>query len=622
MRKIGFLFLLFSSMAVAQNTSGPGYPPSSLACNAALKTQTYKDTTNNLIYTCVNISGVGYIWQIGQSPILPVTSTPSGSCIAGIPNQQVVSTGVQYSCQNGTWGPINGGSGGSGTVNSGTANQVAYYAGSGTAVSGNAHFSVDANGNVTAGTTNPSNPSSAALPMERALAAGSSISLTVKTSGGDFTTLHDAMAYADQISTVSASGGYASIGITVDDGTWTEGHSLYGARHAFLSIAGAHTYTTNLTSIASNSGTAGNYSFVLNVASTANIAIGDYVIVKATAGTGTNAQALDGVWPVTDVGAGTITIATIFNGTITGTIGNAVLPSGNVTGTIIDNKTILSFNAQTDGFDVYDNTMLVLSNVTVVGTDNAHGVGITSQDSSRLFLSGVGVSTFSVGVSAYYAAEINNDSGIVAVSNCHDGFYAYGGAHIGSSSGTSNQLISASNYYGIEAYEHGSVDAAFSSVAGTNIPYYSKNNGYIDASSTISTNNHTGAISISSRPITLTGITNVSNGLNFGNRIQFGAGGSLGIDWTAQDTNAIEINMAGVGGGTFTFSNPSHNTDYTILLTQPSSGGPALLPTFSPTPRWRGGTAPTLSTAASAADIIHCHYSGQYGYFCYADLGF
>lgn len=132
MRKIGFFFLLLSSVAAAQNTSGPGFPPSSLACNAALKTQTYKDTTNNLIYTCVNISGVGYIWQLGQSPVLPVTSAPTGSCTAGIPNQQVVSTGVMYSCQKGTWGVA----GGSGTVNSGTTGQIAYYAGNGTAVSG------------------------------------------------------------------------------------------------------------------------------------------------------------------------------------------------------------------------------------------------------------------------------------------------------------------------------------------------------------------------------------------------------------------------------------------------------------------------------------------------------
>lgn len=109
MRKIGFLFLLLVSVypAMAQIASGAGYPP--FACSATLLTQTYKDTNTNLVYTCVNLANVGYIWQLGQSPILPVTNAPSGSCTVGMPNQQVVNSGTQYSCQNGTWGAIGGG---------------------------------------------------------------------------------------------------------------------------------------------------------------------------------------------------------------------------------------------------------------------------------------------------------------------------------------------------------------------------------------------------------------------------------------------------------------------------------------------------------------------------------
>ena len=44
--------------------------------------------------------------------IIPVTTAPSGSCSAGLPNRQVTSTGVQYTCQSGTWAAIGGGSGG------------------------------------------------------------------------------------------------------------------------------------------------------------------------------------------------------------------------------------------------------------------------------------------------------------------------------------------------------------------------------------------------------------------------------------------------------------------------------------------------------------------------------
>lgn len=65
--------------------------------------------------------------QPANSPIISVTTAPSGTCFAGLPNQQVISTGTQYSCGSvtagvGTWAAIGGGSG-SGTV-SGQANSV------------------------------------------------------------------------------------------------------------------------------------------------------------------------------------------------------------------------------------------------------------------------------------------------------------------------------------------------------------------------------------------------------------------------------------------------------------------------------------------------------------------
>jgi hypothetical protein len=58
--------------------------------------------------------------QLNNPPIVPVFTAPSGSCPSGLPNQQVVSTGTQYSCQNvtagvGTWGILPGGGGGSTT---------------------------------------------------------------------------------------------------------------------------------------------------------------------------------------------------------------------------------------------------------------------------------------------------------------------------------------------------------------------------------------------------------------------------------------------------------------------------------------------------------------------------
>jgi len=47
--------------------------------------------------------------QVSNPSIIPVSVAPSGACTAGLPNQQVTTTGVQYSCQNGTWGALNAG---------------------------------------------------------------------------------------------------------------------------------------------------------------------------------------------------------------------------------------------------------------------------------------------------------------------------------------------------------------------------------------------------------------------------------------------------------------------------------------------------------------------------------
>ena len=44
--------------------------------------------------------------QVSNPSIILVATAPSGACSAGLPNQQVASTGALYSCQSGTWGQI------------------------------------------------------------------------------------------------------------------------------------------------------------------------------------------------------------------------------------------------------------------------------------------------------------------------------------------------------------------------------------------------------------------------------------------------------------------------------------------------------------------------------------
>jgi hypothetical protein len=57
--------------------------------------------------------------QVSNPSIVSVATAPSGSCSSGLPNQQVITTGVQYSCQSGTWAALAGGGGSSVTFPTG-----------------------------------------------------------------------------------------------------------------------------------------------------------------------------------------------------------------------------------------------------------------------------------------------------------------------------------------------------------------------------------------------------------------------------------------------------------------------------------------------------------------------
>lgn len=91
--------------------------------------------------------------QVSNPSIISVTTAPTGSCSAGFPNRQVISTGILYSCQGGTWAAAAGSV--SGTVGSGTANSLTCYPSTGTAVGACTGITTDGNGNLTVGTQAP-----------------------------------------------------------------------------------------------------------------------------------------------------------------------------------------------------------------------------------------------------------------------------------------------------------------------------------------------------------------------------------------------------------------------------------------------------------------------------------
>src|SRR5208282_5681454 len=98
-----------------------------------------------------------------------VLVAPSGSCNSYAIDQQVVG-GALYACKGGpptgTWTAIGGGSGGSGTVNSGTTGQSAFYPGNGTAVSGSSAVLFNGAGALQSITAFSPNTASSVSPVE------------------------------------------------------------------------------------------------------------------------------------------------------------------------------------------------------------------------------------------------------------------------------------------------------------------------------------------------------------------------------------------------------------------------------------------------------------------------
>jgi hypothetical protein len=100
-----------------------------------------------IVVAALLIAGTAAWAQVSNPSIVVVASAPSGSCTQNLPDRQVVGLGTIYTCQSGTWALVNGGSGGSGTVSSGTTGQIAYYPANGTAVSGASGVTTDGAGN-------------------------------------------------------------------------------------------------------------------------------------------------------------------------------------------------------------------------------------------------------------------------------------------------------------------------------------------------------------------------------------------------------------------------------------------------------------------------------------------
>ena len=87
------------------------------------------------------------------------------------------------------------------------------------------------------------------------------------------------------------------------------------------------------------------------------------------------------------------------------------------------------------------------------------------------------------------------------------------------------------------------------------------------------------------------------------------------IDWGNSNKQKSTL----TGNCTFTFTAPANPCALQLILAQDGTGSRTV--TWPATVKWPGGTAPTLSTGASAVDVVSFLYDGT-NYYATSSLNF
>lgn len=296
--------------------------------------------------------------------------------------------------------------------------------------------------------------------------------VTVKTSGGDYTTIQDALdAYREvQISE------NAILTIEIDDGTWTIASTITCGQVSShkIRLKGKTTVTGTISSVSSSSGSSGNRSYVLNTSDTTGVSTNDYVLISGLSG-GSNPSFIGGYFKVTAVGASTLTVNV--------THINASAASGNVVGNWNVYKTLLSCSTSVVGFSIglgqrgfYSIDSLGLISA---GGAGSYGISMVTGSSLQLLAGGqLGIAKFERGImmaggSLFCSSASNN----LNISSCTYGILAHVGADLFFNKG----YISGCTTHGMNCSINGTayINNAATIVTGNGVGLYSERMGYI-----------------------------------------------------------------------------------------------------------------------------------------------
>lgn len=253
--------------------------------------------------------------------------------------------------------------------------------------------------------------------------------VTVKTSGGDFTSLTAALT-ALQNTIIDPT---KFVDIEVDDGNWTHTSPINAGSYLSspqIRIVGKNVYSKTISGTTSSSGSTGAWSVTVPCSDTSNTVVGDWILI-ATASGGTNPTYVCGFHEITGV-------STNVSITFSSTHKAAAGPSGAISATARIIKTRLVFNDCSGiGSSVTGRYFRSVHNLGIVGNNSASSYlnGAFASTRGQFLSSGyLGIAKFDRGISVDSGGLAGCSSGL-AISNCQEyGIMLFqGDAHINNS---------------------------------------------------------------------------------------------------------------------------------------------------------------------------------------------